>query len=152
MTRGQPVHDERADILGVGISPINMDDALATIAQWIEEGRSTYVCITGVHGVIESQADPYLRDIHKNAGLVTPDGMPLVWMARLFGFKRTRRVYGPDLMRALSSMSAQRGYRQFYYGGGEGIADRLQRCTDKGLSRSTSCGNSDATFSLPYPR
>ena len=44
-----------------------------------------YVCVTGVHGVMESQDDPELRDIHNRAGLVTPDGMPLVWLSRLKG-------------------------------------------------------------------
>jgi N-acetylglucosaminyldiphosphoundecaprenol N-acetyl-beta-D-mannosaminyltransferase len=51
--------------------------------------------------------------------------MPLVWFARLMGARRTTRVYGPDLMRALTALSAQKGYRQYYYGGIEGIAEKL---------------------------
>jgi O-antigen/teichoic acid export membrane protein len=59
-----------------------------------------------------------LRNIHNQAGMVTPDGMPLVWLAHLFGERRTERVYGPDLMRKMTAVSQLRGYRQFFYGGG----------------------------------
>jgi N-acetylglucosaminyldiphosphoundecaprenol N-acetyl-beta-D-mannosaminyltransferase len=115
----------RVEILGVKVSAINLHQALGTIESWIAERRQRYVCITGAHGVMESQHDATLLAIHNQAGLVTPDGMPLVWISRLLGHTHTRRVYGPDLMRALSELSARRGYRQFYYGGDIGIADKL---------------------------
>jgi len=116
----------RANVLGVNICAINMDDALATIEEWIAEGTPNYVCIRDVHGVIKSQSDERLMEIHNRAGLVTPDGMPIVWMCRALGHGRTSRVYGPDLMQALSALSARRGYRQFYYGGNDGVAELLK--------------------------
>src|SRR5260221_3187342 len=115
-----PIRDDRVDILGVGVSPINLDDAVATIERWVGERSRNYVCITGVHGVMESRRDQRLRHIHNDAGMVTPDGMPLVWFSRFLGKSRTDRVYGPDLMRKMTAVSSLRGYRQFYYGGGEG--------------------------------
>jgi N-acetylglucosaminyldiphosphoundecaprenol N-acetyl-beta-D-mannosaminyltransferase len=123
--------DDRADILGVRVSAINPDDAVATIECWIGERSHNYVCITGVHGIMESQRDLRLRAIHNAAGLVTPDGMPLVWLSRWLGKQRTRRVYGPDLMRRLTEISAARGYRQFYYGGAEGVAEQLKERLSK---------------------
>jgi N-acetylglucosaminyldiphosphoundecaprenol N-acetyl-beta-D-mannosaminyltransferase len=45
----------RANILGVGVSPINMDIALDTMDDWIARRDPHYVCVTGVHGVMESQ-------------------------------------------------------------------------------------------------
>jgi N-acetylglucosaminyldiphosphoundecaprenol N-acetyl-beta-D-mannosaminyltransferase len=116
----------RASILGIDVCAINMADALATVEEWIKARTPNYVCITGVHGVIESQTNARLGEIHNQAGLVTPDGMPLVWMARALGHSRTSRVYGPDLMHALSSLSAERGYKQFYYGGNDGVAELLK--------------------------
>jgi N-acetylglucosaminyldiphosphoundecaprenol N-acetyl-beta-D-mannosaminyltransferase len=115
----------RVDILGVRVAAIDMPRALAAIESWIAAGKHHYVCITGAHGVMESRRDPTLRAIHNQAGMATPDGMPLVWVSRLLGHADTRRVYGPDLMRALSALSAERGYRQFYYGGNTGVADEL---------------------------
>jgi N-acetylglucosaminyldiphosphoundecaprenol N-acetyl-beta-D-mannosaminyltransferase len=115
----------RADVLGVRVSAITISDAISVIERWIAERSKNYVCVTGAHGVISSRTDAELRGIHNRAGLVTPDGMPVVWMSRALGFKRTERVYGPDLMTALAAISEQRGYRQFYYGGAPGVADRL---------------------------
>jgi N-acetylglucosaminyldiphosphoundecaprenol N-acetyl-beta-D-mannosaminyltransferase len=119
--------DDRADVLGVDVSSINLDDAVATIERWIAERSRNYVCITGVHGVMECRRDERLRSIHNAAGMVTPDGMPLVWLSRLFGKSHTERVYGPDLMRKTTAVSARRGYRQFYYGGSEGVANKLEQ-------------------------
>lgn len=127
MTTAGPSRDERTDILGVGVSSINLDDAVACMERWIDEGGRNYVCVTGVHGVMESRRDERLRTIHNAAGMVTPDGMPLVWLSRLFGKRRTERVYGPDLMRQMTAVSARRGYRQFYYGGADGVADKLKQ-------------------------
>ena len=115
----------RADVLGVRVSAITMGDAISVIERWVAERSSNYVCVTGAHGVISSRTDTVLRGIHNRAGLVTPDGMPVVWMSRALGFKRTERVYGPDLMEALTAISGQKGYRQFYYGGAPGVADLL---------------------------
>ena len=90
----------RFDVLGVGVSRVNMESALDVIAGWIRDGSRRYVCATGVHGVIESQRDEALRRIHNAAGLVVPDGMPLVWVARLKGLPDVGVTPGPDLMLA----------------------------------------------------
>jgi N-acetylglucosaminyldiphosphoundecaprenol N-acetyl-beta-D-mannosaminyltransferase len=76
---------------------------------------------------MESRRDEQLRDIHNRAGLVAPDGMPLVWFSRLVGKRGVERVCGRDLMRKLTAVSALHGYRQFYYGGAEGVAERLKQ-------------------------
>jgi N-acetylglucosaminyldiphosphoundecaprenol N-acetyl-beta-D-mannosaminyltransferase len=34
-----PIRDDRVDILGAGVSVINVDDAVATIERWISEGN-----------------------------------------------------------------------------------------------------------------
>ena len=115
----------RVDILGVDVSATDLQGAAEAIEGWIARREANYVCVTGAHGIMESRRDKRLRDIHNQAGMVTPDGMPLVWVGRLLGRERMRRVYGPDLMRHLTDVSARRGYRQFYYGGAPGVADKL---------------------------
>jgi N-acetylglucosaminyldiphosphoundecaprenol N-acetyl-beta-D-mannosaminyltransferase len=57
--------------------------------------------------------------------MVTPDGMPLVWIERALGFSQMTRVYGPDLMLEACEMSLKKKYRHFFYGGGPGVAERL---------------------------
>ena len=53
----------RIEILGVTVDAQMLDGAVDTIGGWIERREPHYVCITGVHGVIESQDDPDLRRI-----------------------------------------------------------------------------------------
>jgi N-acetylglucosaminyldiphosphoundecaprenol N-acetyl-beta-D-mannosaminyltransferase len=114
------------NVLGLDVTAATFKGAVDEVARWISAGERKYVCATGAHGVIESQTDEELRDIHNRAGMVTTDGMPLVWMCRALGAKHAERVYGPDLMRAVTAMSAERGFKQFYYGGDVGVADLLK--------------------------
>jgi N-acetylglucosaminyldiphosphoundecaprenol N-acetyl-beta-D-mannosaminyltransferase len=115
----------RFDVLGVGVTAISMSDALRTIEGWIEARCPNYVCVTGVHGVMESRSDPELRNIHNRAGMVTPDGMPLVWLGRLKRLNWVERVYGPDLLLEMARLSLRKQYRHFFYGGGGGVAELL---------------------------
>lgn len=112
-------------MLGVGVSLINMGLALDRIDQWIAHRDRQYVSVCTVHTVMECQRDEQLRRIVNAAGMTTPDGMPLVWLSRLAGHRYVSRVYGPDLMLAEMAASAQTGHRHFFYGGRNGVADRL---------------------------
>jgi N-acetylglucosaminyldiphosphoundecaprenol N-acetyl-beta-D-mannosaminyltransferase len=115
----------RVDILGVHVSAIDLPQAVQTITAWIESRQPNYVCVTGVHGVMESQRSQAVRQVHNAAGLVTPDGMPLVWLSRLKGYPNAGRVYGPDLTLAVCAACLPAGCRHFFYGGPPGLADQL---------------------------
>jgi N-acetylglucosaminyldiphosphoundecaprenol N-acetyl-beta-D-mannosaminyltransferase len=115
----------RVNVLGVGISAINLSDAVRTIEGWIASGERHYVNVCNVHTVMECQKDEALRRLVNDSGLSTPDGMPLVWLSRLHGHASAGRVYGPDLMLTLSERSQRTGHRHFFYGGGPGVAERL---------------------------
>jgi N-acetylglucosaminyldiphosphoundecaprenol N-acetyl-beta-D-mannosaminyltransferase len=115
----------RVNVLGVGISAINIAQATQTIQEWVNNREQHFICVTGVHGVMESQRDENLRRIHNSAGLVTPDGMPLVWLSYLKGFRGVERVYGPDLMLAVCSNPNPNKYRHFLYGGTPSVIDNL---------------------------
>ncbi|GAB4467458.1 MAG: WecB/TagA/CpsF family glycosyltransferase [Anaerolineae bacterium] len=126
MTQGNAAGDhQRVNILGVGVSAINMHQALAVLTDCIEQRQRCYVVVCPVYTVMLCQSRPDLRRVVNEAALVTPDGMPLVFLSRWLGYSQVDRVYGPDLMLAFSQMAAARGYSSFYYGGGDGVAARL---------------------------
>ena len=114
------------DILGVKVSAINLPKTVALADMVIRSGKGGYVCVTGVHGVMEAQKDPLFRKILNDAIINTPDGMPMSWVGWLSGFRTMNRVYGPDFMLALCELSVQRGYRHFLFGGKPGVAPALQ--------------------------
>jgi N-acetylglucosaminyldiphosphoundecaprenol N-acetyl-beta-D-mannosaminyltransferase len=117
---------DRLNVLGVGVSALNLRIAAEMIDDWIRTDRREYVCVTGVHGIIESRRDSGVRAIHNAAGLVTPDGMPLVWLLRLAGYRDAGRVYGPDLMLQLLDRSVSQALTHFLYGATEATLLQLQ--------------------------
>ena len=117
---------EKANVLGVGVSAIDMGLALEAIDRRIGARKKGYICVTGVHGVMEAQSDPDLRATLNQAFLNTPDGEPMVWVGRAQGHKGMSRVYGPDLMLEVFRLGVDRGYRHFFYGGNTGVAQALE--------------------------
>jgi N-acetylglucosaminyldiphosphoundecaprenol N-acetyl-beta-D-mannosaminyltransferase len=117
---------ERVDVLGVGISAVSMTAALDQVAAWIESGQRSYVSFCTVNTIMECRKSEELRAIVNGAGMVAPDGMPLVWLSRR-RHRDVTRVYGPDYMLAEFERSPASGHRHFLYGGGAGVADRLAR-------------------------
>lgn len=118
---------DRVNVLGTGISPINMGMALERIDAWIAGHDRQYVCVCSVNNVMQGHRSESLRRVMNASGMNTPDGMPLVWLSRLAGHRQVSRVYGPDLMLAEMDHSRSKGHRHFFYGGGEGVAASLAR-------------------------
>ena len=116
----------RVNILGVGVSAISMQTALEQSEALLDRGGSGYICVTGVHGIMEAQADEAFRRILNRSFLTTPDGMPTVWLGHLQGFGSMTRVYGPDFMADFCRRSVPRGTRHFLYGGKPGVAEELR--------------------------
>ncbi len=94
------------NVLGVGVSSVNMPRAVEILLEARRRLETGYVCVTGVHGIIESQRDPALKTIHNRSFLTVPDGMPTVWLGHEQGFVHMGRVYGPDLMLALCAATS----------------------------------------------
>lgn len=112
-------------ILGVNVAAIDLDRALGVIEEWIATGERHYVCLGGAHLLVSARDDPELRQIYNRAGMMTCDGMPLVWLCRLAGHADVSRVYGPDLLLAAAGDPRLAGKRHFFYGGESGVAEKL---------------------------
>jgi len=125
-SESRPLNHPRCNVLGVRISAIGMEEAVRLADDHIQaQSGKGYICVTGVHGVMEAQSNRKLFGILNAAFITTPDGMPTVWVGKLQGHKRMQRVYGPDFMLELCRLSVERGYRHFLYGGNTGVADQL---------------------------
>lgn len=112
-------------VLGVPISITSLDDASARIHRWARDDRGRFVFIREVAGLMATLENPELMELHRRASMVTPDGMPLVWLGKLKG-KPVSRTCGPDLMNRVLSDSEASGLRHYFYGGKEGVAEKLR--------------------------
>ncbi len=104
-------------LLGVSVSMIDYDGAIALMDELVDTRGRGYVCAAPVHALMVAQDDPEMREALAASTLVVPDGMPLVWAANLLGESLDDRVYGPELMLRYSDRCAERGHRVWLYGG-----------------------------------
>lgn len=114
-------------LLGVRVTAFDLPAAAAEMAQAVSDGRRMYASTCPVYTLMQGHERPEVRAALNGADWVTPDGMPIVWALRWLGAQHVGRVYGPDLMLALSQISAARGYRQFYLGGAPGAPESVAR-------------------------
>jgi len=120
------IRHPRANVLGMAIDAVNMEGALARIAEELDSGRKGYVCLAGVHGVMEARRNARVAEAFAGAALVAPDGMPTVWVGRHQGHAAMERVAGPDLMFEVMQRKQFRDCRHFLYGGKPGVAEELR--------------------------
>ncbi len=116
-------HD-RIRILGVPIDAITYEDWLTYIDEWVHSGRFHHVCTTNPEFLMVAQKDDNFRHILERADLCVPDGVGLLWAARRLGKHLPQRVTGSDGVPIIAEKAAEKGWKLFLLGAGEGIAQR----------------------------
>jgi N-acetylglucosaminyldiphosphoundecaprenol N-acetyl-beta-D-mannosaminyltransferase len=101
------------------------DDAAGRVIAWARAGESRYVCCASVNNVMAAFDSTEFRGIMNSAGLVTPDGMPLVCGLRLLGARGATRVYGPDLTLRTLQAAEREGIPAGFYGANPATLARL---------------------------
>ena len=112
-------------ILGVYIFPTQYEEISKLILDWAIQQESKFVIAANVHVVMEAYDSPEFREVVNQADLVTPDGMPLVWLLRFKGHPHQQRVYGPTLMLHILEMAAREGIPVGFYGGKPDVLELL---------------------------
>lgn len=118
-------------VLGMRVDATTYTHAAETILALGEAGVGGLTCVATVHMLMEAWDDADYRKLVNAAELVTPDGVPLVWMLRALGVPQARRVYGPDLMPLVCATAASRGVAVGFYGGDPSTLDALVRRTSQ---------------------
>ena len=114
------------EILKTNINVTNMQDTLAYIGARIDALRGSYICVSNVHTTVMSYESEHYRTVQNSAAMALPDGGPLSKYSRFAGVRNAERVTGPDLMVELFRISAQKGYRHFFYGSTQETLDDMR--------------------------
>lgn len=114
-------------VLDVNISVTNLKHSSEQILMWVRDKVQSYVCVAPVSTIVFCQKDGKYKEIVNGANMVTPDGMPVVWLGKLQGFKQVSRTYGPDLMALICEKGQAQGVRHFFYGATNATLDILQK-------------------------
>jgi N-acetylglucosaminyldiphosphoundecaprenol N-acetyl-beta-D-mannosaminyltransferase len=117
-------------VLGTHVNSTSYSHATGIILNWSARRESRFVCAANVHMLMESHDSPQYKQIVNTADLVTPDGMPLVWIMNLKGQRDQRRVYGPTLMMHVLETAARENVPVGFYGSSpevlQALATRMQ--------------------------
>lgn len=109
------------------VDATSYEDATWRVLAWARAGESRYVCVANVHMTMEAYDALDFRRIVNAADLVTPDGMPLVWVLRRLGVPGQERVRGPELTLRVCEAAAREGIPVGFYGGTPEALERLVR-------------------------
>ena len=112
---------------GVGINIIKMPEVLEKISLWIrsEKNKPHWIVATGMHGIVEAERRADFKYILNSADLFVPDGISLIWLARLKGFDIKRRVSAGDLMEGYFNVAEKMGFTNYFYGDTEDTLQKL---------------------------
>lgn len=115
------------NILEVPIYQKNYLHVLHAVKKCIDKKNKMYICVAAVHLIMEAQKNKKLIQGIQKADIVTPDGMPLVWLSKLYGNKKASRVYGPNLTLMLCKLAQRYNFTVFLLGGAIGQSVKLEK-------------------------
>jgi len=111
-------------ILGVRVDAVTTAEALDIMERFVQEGRPRQVVTVNPEFVMAAQTNEAFRRVLDAAALALPDGIGLLWAARLLGRRLPERVAGSDLVPRLAERAAAHGWRLFLLGAAPGVAEQ----------------------------
>jgi len=115
------VTESRIHILGAPLDAITLDEAVQLVDDAVASRKPTLNASLNAAKLVRMQTDGELRESIELCDLVTADGVPVVWAARVLGQRVPGRVNGTDLMERLLAHAAERGYSVYLFGSEPGI-------------------------------
>lgn len=107
------------NIMGVNIAAINMEWLIEYLNKNIQELKGDYICVSNVHTTVTSYEDSSYCAVQNGGLMAIPDGGPLSSVGRKRGHEKMERTTGPSLMGEVFQISAEKGYRHYFYGSTE---------------------------------
>lgn len=119
------------NIMGVNIAAINMAWLLKFLEQNLDDLRGDYICVSNVHTTVTAYEDEKYKDIENGGIMAIPDGGPLSSVGRKRGYVNMERTTGPSLMGEIFKISAEKGYRHYFYGSTDETLQILKQRLEK---------------------
>ena len=127
-------------ILGVRVDCVDFRQTLDLVSAWTAQSRAQaettedsashsspfprQVCTVNPEFIMAARRHPAFAQALAAADLCTPDGIGVLWAARLAGVRLDERVTGSDAIYRLCERAAAQGWRIFFLGAAPGVAER----------------------------
>ncbi len=123
------------NILGNPVTALSFEAQIKKILEWASSYQSKVVCVANVHMLMEAHWNAEFSSVLKNADIVTPDGMPLVWMMKLMGVREQNRVAGMDILLALCKSAPEQNISIFFLGSETTILQKMRSKLEREFPR-----------------
>ena len=141
----------RTEIMGVGFDDLTLDEAAKAAAGMIEAGGFHYVVTPNPELVDRARREEPFRQALNGADLVLPDGIGVVYAARLLGRRLKGRCPGIDFAGKLMEHMARTGLRLYLLGAKPGVAEAAAARLEIRYPGLTICGTHDGYFQEDAP-
>ncbi|MGE4484992.1 MAG: WecB/TagA/CpsF family glycosyltransferase [Oscillospiraceae bacterium] len=112
----------RTDVLGIGFDDINMDEAVKIAEELMEKRRAAYAVTPNPEIVWLCRNDPKLKKAVEGAALVIPDGIGIIYGAKILGRPLKGKMPGIDFAERLFAEMAKTGKSVYFFGSKPGVA------------------------------
>jgi N-acetylglucosaminyldiphosphoundecaprenol N-acetyl-beta-D-mannosaminyltransferase len=113
------------NILCVPFHCIEYSQVMQQIVRWHSNGQCRAISFVNPHSVMVSLNDPDMAKALRQSSIILSDGIGIVLASRILGCSLIHRVTGPACMLKLCEWSQYYGYSHFFYGGAEGVVEKL---------------------------
>lgn len=117
----------RTDVLGVGFDNLTMEEALDLAEGYLAGREAAYVVTPNPEIVQICRKDGAVKEAVANAALVLPDGIGVVYGARILKRPLKERVPGADFSEKLMERMAKTGKSVFIFGARPGVAEHAAK-------------------------
>lgn len=117
----------RMKFMNTEIDNMNMEEALHAIDQLIQNDNNAYVVTPNVDHIVKLEQDRELQQVYKEADLILTDGKPLIWISKIYNTPIKEKISGSDLFPLLCKMASEKGYKMYFLGATDGVADKAAK-------------------------
>ena len=141
----------RIDVMGVGFDSLTMDEAVARARDLMAERRAAYVVTPNPEIVMLCRDDPAAMQAVQGADLVLPDGIGVIYGAKILGTPLRAKLPGIDFASALMAQMGQEGKSVFLLGAKPGVAEEAAAKIVEQHPKIVICGTHDGYFKESDP-
>ena len=133
-------------VIGFPVTAESFETKVDTMLGWAQQRLSKVVCVANVHMLIEAKHHMGFASILHRADMLTPDGMPLVWLTSWISNRRQERVAGMDILFSLCHKATEKNVSLFFLGSTPTILDRMQQRLNREFPELPIAGMEDLPF------
>lgn len=114
----------KTDLFGIKIDSLNQEEVVDCVRHKLERKEKFWIATPNPEMIVAAQKQEWFREILNRADLAIPDGIGLIWAAKILGQFLKERVAGTDLLERLCQEAQKENWKVAFLGGKKGIAEK----------------------------